>query len=354
MPCYHPLTGWRTKGVNKNGKKPIVFEQSKGIGDAMPIPCGQCIGCRLERARQWAMRCYHEASLHPENCFLTLTYDPENYPRDHAGYPTLDHREFQLFMKKLRQYIRRQDRKEYQAMVEALPNDAKIPKLQHRKIKFFMCGEYGTKCKKCHKGAEICSHDTSHVYDPELTHPHFHACIFNFDFPDKSLWSERDNVRLYRSPDLEKLWPSGYSTIGAVTFESAGYVARYCTKKITGADAQDHYMDIDYDTGLVCRDQKPEYIRMSLRPAVGKDWFKRFKSDLDKDFVTINGVKQKPAKYYDRLLEIDDPIDLERRKAERRKMASLNTKDNTCPRLRTREKIRLKRLKHNLTRSIEI
>jgi hypothetical protein len=30
----------------------------------LKIPCGQCIGCRLEYSRQWAMRCHHEASLH--------------------------------------------------------------------------------------------------------------------------------------------------------------------------------------------------------------------------------------------------------------------------------------------------
>lgn len=75
-------------------------------GDAWPtsgdheltLPCGQCIGCKLEHSRQWAMRCIHEAQLHSNNCFITLTYAPENLPPDGG----LIKRDFQLFMKRLR------------------------------------------------------------------------------------------------------------------------------------------------------------------------------------------------------------------------------------------------------------
>ena len=100
-------------------------------------------------------------------------------------------------------------------------------------VRFFHCGEYG----------EL------------LYRPHYHACLFGFDFSDKVLWSTRGGVRLYRSKILEKLWTFGFSTIGDVTFESAAYVARYCTKKITGDKADEHY-----------NGRSPEYVTMSRPP----------------------------------------------------------------------------------------
>ena len=79
MPCYYPIDGWKSKVVGPNGKRTIVFNMRDGFSD-MPIkiPCGKCIGCRLEHSKQWALRCMHESSLHKENMFLTLTYNNEN------------------------------------------------------------------------------------------------------------------------------------------------------------------------------------------------------------------------------------------------------------------------------------
>ena len=90
MPCYHPISGYRSRHLNKSGKRSIVFDKKNGYID-MPITvkCGQCIGCRLEYSRQWAIRCLHEAQLHEDNCFITLTYDDENLP--HNGSLTKPH-----------------------------------------------------------------------------------------------------------------------------------------------------------------------------------------------------------------------------------------------------------------------
>ena len=72
MPCYHPLQGWRKQGGG------ITFNLRDGFVDRpVTVSCGQCIGCRLERSRQWAIRCMHEASLHESNCFVTLTYSDD-------------------------------------------------------------------------------------------------------------------------------------------------------------------------------------------------------------------------------------------------------------------------------------
>lgn len=91
MSCFHPLKAYQTLSGT------IVFND---LQDARPInlPCGQCIGCRIDRSRAWAMRCVHQASMYPDNCFVTLTYAPEYLPYNGS----LVHRDFQLFMKRLR------------------------------------------------------------------------------------------------------------------------------------------------------------------------------------------------------------------------------------------------------------
>lgn len=212
----------------------------------MLIPCGQCIGCRLERSRQWALRCVHEAKDHDKNCFITLTYDPKFLPK--TG--TLVKKDLQLFMKRLR-------------------------KKYGEKIRFFACGEYGDKGER----------------------PHYHACIFNHDFEDKTLWSVRGEVNLYKSEELQKLWPFGFSTVGEVTFESAAYVARYCTKKITGEAAEEHY-----------KGKIPEFVNMSRRPGIGRIHYDRYYKDIYSiDGVVRNGLKLRPPKYYDKLYDAQFP-----------------------------------------------
>lgn len=99
MPCYSPLVGYRSKELTAKNKRKIVFNVKYAMDDSeVTIPCGQCIGCRFEKSRQWALRCVHEASLHEENCFITLTYNPEHLPKSNS----LDKSHFQKFMKRLR------------------------------------------------------------------------------------------------------------------------------------------------------------------------------------------------------------------------------------------------------------
>lgn len=299
MPCYKPLQAWRARTLNDSGKRGITFRREDGYVDMpLEVPCGQCIGCRLERSRQWAIRCVHEASLYEDNCFLTLTYNNENLPEDWS----LDKTHFQKFMKRLRK---------------------KYPK---QKIRFFHCGEYGKNEKED---------------DPnEIGRPHYHACIFNFDFKDKEIWSVRDGIPLYRSDELERLWPFGFSTIGEVTFESAAYVSRYITKKITGEKAEDHYKHINLDTGEI-NELEPEYTTMSRRPGIGKDWYEIYKDDVQpSDYLIIRGKKVRPPKYYDALLEIEDEEEYKRVKAKRIKEAKKNPEENSRERLDTKETIK--------------
>ena len=142
MPCYNPLKGYRSRTLNASGKRSIVFNLREGYVDQpIEVPCGQCIGCRLERSRQWAVRCVHEASLYKNNCFVTLTYSDDKLPSD--GSLHFDH--FQKFMKRLRRFY------------------------DDSRIRFFHCGEYGE----------------------QYSRPHYHCCLFNFDFVDKKFWKKR-------------------------------------------------------------------------------------------------------------------------------------------------------------------
>lgn len=290
MPCYYPMKGWRSRERHPvTGKRKIVFNRNEGFVDLpVVIPCGQCVGCRLERSRQWAIRCVHEASLYDKNCFITLTYDDLHLP---VG-GSLDVSAFQKFMKRLRKRF-------------------------GEGIRFFHCGEYGEKFGR----------------------PHFHACIFNFDFGDKVLWSVRNGCRLYLSADLVELWPFGFSTVGEVTFESAAYVARYVMKKITGDKADEHY--VNKLTGEI---REPEYVTMSRRPGIGKPWLEKFGSDVyPSDFVVIGGKKMRPPKYYDLSFEIEDPSMMAMIKAKRKRQVKENALNGTWERLRVREEIQLRK-----------
>jgi hypothetical protein len=288
MPCFHPLKGWRSKTVERSGKRKIVFKQEDGYADLpVQLPCGQCTGCRLERSRQWAMRCLHESQMHSSNCFVTLTYDQEHMP---AG-GTLVLRDYQLFMKRLR--------KRY--------GDG---------IRFYHCGEYG----------------------PTTWRPHYHALLFGLDFDDKVIFKVTNDIPVYTSEHLSGLWPHGFSTVGDVTFDSAAYVARYVMKKITGERAEAHYRHVD-EFGEV-HDRAPEYTTMSRRPGIGADWFKKFRSDVfPGDFVVVNGVKCRPPKFYDALYEHSDWSGRRKSRVSRKSRGRKRAADNTPVRLRAHEKV---------------
>lgn len=301
MACYHPIRGYRSKdGPNKQtGKWPIVFDIKDGYSDmAMDLPCGQCIGCRLERSRQWAVRCIHEASLHKHNCFITLTYS-EMPPGE-----TLNKEDFPLFMKRLR--------KKYGPC-----------------IRFFQCGEYGSKCAHCGLNKNDCLRLGCRNFKTALGRPHHHAIIFNFDFSDKILFKSKPTP-LYISPELQGLWKYGFSTVGAVTFESAAYVARYITKKVNGPQAPDHYQG-----------KQPEYITMSRRPGIAHEWFQRYKNDVyPNDYVVIrNGIKCRPPSYYDKLYDLTNAQESLYVKYRRRKHAREDEDNKTVQRLEVREQI---------------
>lgn len=282
MTCFRPLDAWRRLDrLTEKGKSVLVFNRPAGPAEAVRLACGQCVGCRIDKSREWALRCIHEASLYDDNCFVTLTYSDEQLPEN--GSLVKGHH--QRFMKDLRKRI------------------------YPRKVRFLMCGEYGSADMR----------------------PHYHFLLFGYDFVDKVQWRKNANGDwLYRSPELEWLWTRGYSLVGDVTWQSAAYVARYALKKVNGEKAVERYCrDVDPETGE-CRVLEPEYICMSRRPGIGYEWYQKFKDDCRKDFLTaeLGKVFRVPA-YYDKLLGCEEAyrlIEVRRKRKERAKCDSVSRK----------------------------
>lgn len=240
MPCFHPIPAYRHGG---------------GISFAshvhnIRIPCGQCIGCRLEYSRKWAMRCVAESKMHSANSFLTLTYSDDNIPEHGSLVP----RHLQLFFKRLRKQI--------------------------GSFRYYSCGEYGDLFGR----------------------PHYHVALFGHDFSDSRFRIYSSRTSLFTSPVLEKAWGFGNVSIGELNFETAAYVARYVTKKVNGPAARDHYLSsVDPDTGE-CFYRYPEFSRMSLKPGIGAPWFDKWYEDfLSRDYVVMRGRKMRAPRYFDRL-----------------------------------------------------
>lgn len=276
----------------------------------MPVelPCGQCSGCRLEKSRQWALRCVHENSLHQDSYFLTLTYDEEHLPEDSG----LNKKHLSDFIKRYRQKLRRDYGK-------------------HKKIRFYACGEYGEENKR----------------------PHYHAIIYGHSPTDLMVYgTTRDKNTLYTSDYIAGLWPYGRHIIGAVTFESAAYVARYIMKKVNiNENTPEHlrrtYERVDPETGEAFT-VIPEYTVMSRRPGIGQGWYKKFGEETYRDdYIIERGVKMQPPKYYD-----EQYPHIEKIKKTRRRKASERAEDYTPERLAVKEKAlaaQLRALKRSLS-----
>lgn len=182
--CNSPITAYKF-GKTPNGKTNIVFKNPYDVtppGMELKLPCGRCMACRIEKTRQWGLRAEHEAKFHDENCFITLTYAPENLP------PSLEKRPLQLFMKRLRKQI------------------------HPIKVKYIASGELGDN------------------YD----NPHYHICLFGYMPKDLKLLYTKEGKNYYTSYWIELLWTDGFIIITDLNFNTARYTAKYSIKKELG------------------------------------------------------------------------------------------------------------------------
>lgn len=271
MQCTSPLTAYQLEGGG------VTFVRARG-GDEILLPCGRCISCRIHHSQMWALRCSHEAKCHEQSAFVTLTYDDKHLPAGQTLVP--DH--FRLFMRRVRKRFR------------------------PVKVRFFGCGEYGDDDDMRHRLQ----------YGGNLGRPHYHILLFGVSFSDGVQLSKKGNNVLYTSKLLSSLWPHGSSSFGAVTPESAGYVARYSLKKINGEMADAHYLAprpfCDADTGEFFTHRRSEFLRMSRRPGVGALWFQRFYKDYIDGYCVVDGRRVPVPRYYksklDWMMQWDDHL----------------------------------------------
>lgn len=190
--------------------------------------------------------------MHDANCYATFTYDvaPVGLVPGHL----------ERFWKRLR------------------------GSLGGERISYFACGEYGERTRR----------------------PHYHACIFGY-WPADAVFLKRTAAghSLYRSARLDRLWGHGFVNFGAVTFESAQYVAGYIAKKVTGPEASGYYQaeQVNPETGEIeLVPIHPEFCRSSRNPAIGLRWLEKH-GETDawrRDAVIARGAEAKVPKYYDR------------------------------------------------------
>ena len=284
MTCYHPIECILPSTSDSDGKKKLIFSQKhegmffddspivRDIADyanikgfKIKVPCGRCIGCRLDYSRHWAIRAMNEASLYRDNCFVTLTLNDDHLNGDRS----LQKGMIQSWLKRFR-------------------------KRYGEGIRYLLCGEYGEKFQR----------------------PHYHILFFNFRFPDLKVHSfnKQTGEIYYRSNQLEELWTDpwspdnsrGYSVVGDVEFQSAAYVSRYVTKKVFSKDKK--YLEQHY--GL----REPEFLLMSRRPGLGTEYFKEYYNDIiNHDCVAVRNKKSilhlpVPRFYVNMLKDIDPEL----------------------------------------------
>ncbi len=238
MSCYNPLT-IQVKNPNTGNKRDVV------------IACKHCIGCLLDYQDDWKIRICHHASLTENNHFVTLSYAPENYPMDGLIY--IEH--MQDFHQKLRN---------------------EFPK---SRIQMVYKGEYS----------------------PTNYRPHWHGIYFNLPLTDLVLnKTNQCGDKLYTSETINKLWGHGNEIIGAVTPQSAAYIARDLNKTDKPNKAAQYKKTL---SGIFVKDLKPIF-QMSRRPGIAKKWIDIYMWDVFPSGTIIFDGKPKSApEYYVRQLE---------------------------------------------------
>lgn len=236
----------------------VIIWPQLGTAD-MSVPCGGCIGCRLERSMMWSLRARHEASCWDHNVFLTLTYDDTKVPAH--GFLVREHP--RVFIKALRDRLYRSKHFE---------NSSSNP------VRYFGCGEYGSQRRR----------------------PHYHLLLFNLSLRDRARYGKNT----YTSGLVSELWSFGSHLCGDVTPQSCAYTAGYATKKVTNPLPS---QVVDTVTGEIL-DRPREFPMMSLKPAIGQLWYDKYKSDLRNGFCVVDGKQVSVPRLYRNKLSVDDPV----------------------------------------------
>lgn len=226
MPCDNPV--WLKSGI--------------------PVPCGKCAPCKIRRVNEWVFRImWEEENNATSSHFITLTYDTAHVPLTNNGFLSLRKKHLQDFFKRLRKNTR------------------------IKGIKYYACGEYGSK----------------------TTRPHYHAIVFNCPDPQEyaSAWTV-DGSQF------------GGVDVGDVTSDSIAYCLKYIDKESFREKRYRHSRD----------DREKEFPLMSH--GLGKGYVENpsvrayHKRDLSRNYVTSkNGYRVAMPRYY--RLKLFDESELE-------------------------------------------
>lgn len=300
MACFKPRAAFR----NPSGG-PLSFQYRKTYAQ-ITIRCGNCIGCMIDDSRDWAARSMHESKLHTHNSFLTLTL--KNWQTN------LDHTQFQLFIKRLREAALQGEVGNSTILHQRHTGDGRHE--QRAIVRYHMCGEYG----------------------PLNGRPHYHANMFGINFADRKVWKKTPaGYQLYKSETLDKIWSLGQASIGTLTPETAGYTARYNMKK--AGEKNKNWNIINPDTGEIII-RSPEYQKMSRNPGIGKNWIKQFKTDVyPRGTILINSKETTTPRFYDEYYRTLDEGAYERLKLQRQHEQGKRPVDITRGRLNAEETV---------------
>lgn len=269
---------------------PVPSQGSNVFVHGKMIRCGKCLGCRMDKSKEWANRCIMELQDHKDSYFLTLTYDKDHVPESCFPHPETGDYQPSLSLCK----------KDLQAFIKRLRK-----RVEPDRIRYFACGEYGDRFKR----------------------PHYHAIVFGLRLNDlvpyganelgqmtytsnflQSVWAKRLAPKRHGSVTPLSADPSYFcETFGRVvvapcTWETCAYVARYTVKKMYGQDAK------DYDKFGI----EPPFLLMSTHPGIGDNYFQAHKDEILEfskiSIPTVNGGKTFRSPYrFEKLLERELP-----------------------------------------------
>lgn len=205
MTCFNPIKAWQNPRADLDippqiyyDMKKIRFKEVKGWKE-IKIPCNRCLGCKLDLASDWATRICMEAKEWKNNCFVTLTYNNKNLPINELGQQTLIKEHLSKFLKNLRN-----ETKGSETWIHPIKN------IEEKPIRFFGCGEYGTK----------------------FLRPHLHLALFNYKPKDLKLYKpNKYGDPIYMSKTIQDIWGKGFVTVEDLNYTTANYIARYVQKK---------------------------------------------------------------------------------------------------------------------------
>lgn len=250
--------------------KDYVLESLKSPGTFL-LPCRKCSACQLNRSREWAIRNTLEAKQYDSNecIFITLTYNDESL--DYYGFvndkgnelrvPVLRINHVQNFLKRLRK------------------------KYNKYNIRFFMCGEYGSKTLR----------------------PHYHILLYGLPLSaieDLNYLYTHNKNDYYNSTIIEDLWSCGFVVITTFSEYTAMYTSRYCTKKQSAKTSLNYCLPKEvYNT----------ISSMSRRPGIAYQYYIDHKDDIyknDEFFYHFDDktLTLKPLGFFDRLYDVENPV----------------------------------------------